>query len=59
MESRVKIKERTEIYGYTCVGQKKKEKKRRKHMDERKEIQPQYFHNKSVSKNIISVVSLN
>ena len=41
------------------VLDKKKEKKRRKHMDERKEIQPQYFHNKSVSKNIISVVSLN
>ena len=38
---------------------KNKRKKKRKHMDERKEIQQQYFHNKFVSKNIISIVSLN
>ena len=45
------------IWIYVCGGQKTREK--RKHMDERKEIQPQYFYNKSVSKNIISVVGLN
>ena len=48
-----------EIYGYTYVVDKKQERKKRKHMDERKEIQQQYFHNKFVSKNIISIVSLN
>ena len=40
-----KKKERMEIQGYTCVVDKKQERKK-KHMDERKEIQPQYFHNK-------------
>ena len=35
-----------DIWIYVCGGQKTREKKKkRKHMDERKEIQPQYFYN--------------
>ena len=44
MESREK-KGEDEIYGYTCVVQKKQEEKKRKHIDERMEILPQYFYN--------------
>ena len=33
-----------EKYGYMCAVDKKQEKKK-KHMDERKEIQSQYFYN--------------
>ena len=45
-----KKKGEDEVYGCTCVVQNKQEtkkrKKKRKHMDERIEILPQYFYNK-------------